>query len=143
MKNQDFNYNKDFKTRDRLIFNRVGDYSAGGTEYFKDLTPEKLKQLVELKFANPEDEKNCAPSIAEFIERTEKWQEQYPELQITFNGYTVSPEREDYRITVDAVIFQHPTDFEKSWLIELIRFISSFHPDEIKIESDYCYLGWD
>ena len=143
MKNQGFNYNKKFRRRDRLIFNRVGDYSAGGTERFEDLTPEKLKKLVKLKFANPEDKQNCAPSIAKFIKRTKKWRKQYPKLKITFNGYIVSPKRKDYRITVDAVVFRHPTDFEKSWLIKLIKFIDNFPPDEKEIEPNYCHLGWD
>lgn len=94
-----FDYNKDIKTRDTMIY---GDYSPeyykfGGVRYYKSLSGETLRQLVDNKFANEDECQNSSPSIGEFLE----FLEAHPDY--TAHGYTVSDARSDYRVSVEGI----------------------------------------
>ena len=62
--------NKNYNLREQILFGEDYDaahYRMGGIRYF-EIAPEQLTQLVQLKFADPHDAQNSAPSIEEFIE---------------------------------------------------------------------------
>ena len=93
-----FGLNKDVKSRDEIIFGKFEPKRyVGGIRRFDGLSLKKLKQLVELNFIDLEDYQNNSPTVREFIEFMEK----YPDY--TVMGYTVSIDRDDYRISLDGI----------------------------------------
>ena len=91
-------FNMDIKTRDTIIF---GDYEPdkylGGTRDFKGMNVETLKKMVEMKFADPDEAQNGSPRIEEFIDFMES-NEGYK-----VDGYVVTDQRADYRVSVEAI----------------------------------------
>ena len=93
-----FGLNKDVKQRDEIIFGKYEpELYAGGTRRFDGLSLKKLRRLVELNFIDLEDNQNNSPTVREFIEFMEK----YPDY--TVMGYTVSIDRDDYRVSLDGI----------------------------------------
>lgn len=90
--------NKDYKLRDRIIF---GDYDesqyAGGIRHFI-ISRHKAKTLLELGFAYEHSRQNYSPMYADFLIYTEDY-----EFKIDFEGYAISPEREDYKVVIDGI----------------------------------------
>ena len=80
--------NKDIKRRDELIF---GDYdpleysgNSGGVRKFNGVSAQRLRQLLEENFTDPDIDQNGSPSIMEMLEFSEKWNSKY-----VFGGYAV------------------------------------------------------
>lgn len=114
--------NKDDKRRCEIL-DISGDFRFGGCQSFYDVTVEQLKQLVEEKFADPNDQHNYAPSIAEFIEFMENHD------GFTVGGYAISPERNDYRISIDSISYNgYGCDNETLMdFVSLFRFADEFN----------------
>ena len=94
--------NKDIKRRDELIF---GDYdpleysgNSGGVRKFNGLSAQRLRQLLEENFTDPDIDQNGSPSIMEMLEFSEKWNSKY-----VFGGYAVEIWRDDYRVSLDSI----------------------------------------
>ncbi len=143
-----FKYNKNWQERDRLIFGNV--LEKYDTRRFEDLKASILQQLVTQNFANLEDEHNCAPQIQEFLDLAQEWEECDRAIQVTFGGYVVSPQREDYQVSIDSVLIntmqlddEYKPDIMSPLLIKLIEFAGDFHPDETIAKSDRIYFWWD
>ena len=89
--------------RDEIIFGKPfseqdnEEYYWGGTRAYSGLTPEQMRKLIELGFADPEEEQNDCPSIEECLEFCER----HPGF--TMHGYVVSHERHDCRVSVEGV----------------------------------------
>lgn len=98
--------NKDIVARDKIIFGkyRPSTYKFGGIRHFEGLNVKKLKQLLDLNFADPEETQNFAPTIIEIYEFMKK----YPEY--TAHGYTVVDTRDDYRVSIEGVEKGNPSD---------------------------------
>jgi hypothetical protein len=108
-----FDFNKDEKRRDTIIFGdyhpevapinyqnfKFGPGHTGGIRRFNNMSPATLQQLVEEGFADPQECQNEGPSIYVMLQFAEK----HPEWQLTFEGYAVSKDRDDYRVTVDGI----------------------------------------
>jgi len=129
--------NKDFKARERLIFN--DEYNAlnylGGIRRFKCST-DKLRTLYAEDFVEANDRQNDSPSLEEFLE----YVGDYPTA--TFECYAVCPEREDYRVTVEGVNLVIPeTDYDA-----VGYFAETFHyADEFSLEHvghNYHMRAW-
>ncbi len=93
--------NKDIKTRDEMIFGnyipeRYG-YGGGCTRSFRHMTPETARRLVEDDFMEKDEAQNYGPTVEKMLE----FADQFP--GVTFKGYTVSDQRDDYRVTLDAI----------------------------------------
>ena len=137
---QQFNYNRDYRTRDTIIFGQPIDWQngrTGGISYFYTLTVEQLQSLIEQRFADPEDRQNSSPTIAEFLAFAQAQKSRG--FDFTFAGYAVSPSREDYRVSVDAIEWRgdvgHPV-------------ISTFETfaedaDELELSSNFLRAWWD
>lgn len=90
--------NKDEKQRDLIIFgNYDTKYYPGGVRYFKNLSLDKLEQLIDGNFISLSERQNNAPSVKEIYE----FMKQYPGY--TAHGYTVSVMRDDYRVSLEGV----------------------------------------
>lgn len=96
-----------------------------------------MQQLVNQGFTSPIDKHNNSPAILEFITFA-----RIPKSKgfiFTFEGYVVSPFREDSRVSIDGIVFngictnQVVGDFEV--------FVGS--PDELDIKSNYLRAWWD
>ncbi len=138
--------NIDFKRREEIIFGKsvVWDDELGGCEFFEDLTLNKLAQLLEEGFANPQETQNNSPTIQEFYEFGKKFQnlgyEQF------FIGYVVSPDREDYRTSIDAIQLSLESETIDSRIYA--DFVSAFKrfaqtADETDISLKLLYAWWD
>ena len=97
--------NSDYITRDKIIF---GEYDEkkylGGVRRFS-ISPATLKELLNKNFVGANDCQNYGPMVCEFLE----WIADDEEL-VTFGGYAVTPEREDYRVAIDEVEIDIPLD---------------------------------
>jgi len=107
------------------------NYALGGIERFTGLDIGRLDALISLGHADPAERHNLAPSIWAFRD----FLAAHP--RFTAHGYTVSPDRPDYRMSLEGVeLLGEPTD------IELIAFNKNFIDADDKIVSHsrlYCW----
>lgn len=126
--------NRDIQRRDEIIFNKYDEnaYNSGGVVKFENLNLENLKKLFALNFINPNDKQNDCPTAAEILQFIEK----YPEY--TVQGYTVSIERNDYRVTLTGVYKNCPVED----VDELKDFIALFEKaDDFTVANEvYCWF---
>ena len=122
---------KDIKRRDEIIF---GNYDSneyrGGIRRFENMSYDTLKQLVDEGFVDVEDRQNFAPTIQEMMEFSKKYDKHY-----YFDGYIVSDERDDYRLSVDAI----KRDEDRGTLEEGYDFVD-FCSEADEIYSNYAWL---
>ena len=127
-----FQYNKDQETRDSMLSFNWGE-KDGTYRKFSNLDISTLKQLVAQKFADPDEQQNDAPTIAEFVEFMEK----YPNMKA--HGYVTGHPRSDYRLSIEGIEGQI-INYEN-----MRDFISVFRiADEFEInENGYCRCWYD
>lgn len=130
--NMGYNMNMDIKTRDTIIF---GEYApekyGGGIRYFDGMTITTLKELIDKGFCNPEEEQNCSPTVEQFIDFMEA-NDGY-----VVNGYVVSDNRPDYRVSVTAIEKQKPIETKE----ELETFVYfARYADDFDVAG---YAWWD
>ena len=126
-------YNYDDKRRCEILGMQYPPKYLGGCESFKGLTLEALDLLLDEDFIDPEECQNCSPTTMEFKD----FMDMYPEC--TLHGYIVSPERHDYRVTIEGL--EYCGDVPK----EMLKlFINAFrHADEFICDDDYLYCWFD
>lgn len=90
--------NRDYEKRDKIIFGAYepNEYS-GGIRRFQRLSFDKVKELMDNNFIDPNDTQNLAPAASVFYSFLKK----YPFYCV--GGYVVSPDRYDYRISFDEL----------------------------------------
>ena len=126
-------YNYDDKRRCEIIGMEYPPKYFGGCESFKGLTLEALNLLLDEGFIDPEEYQNCSPTVEQFKE----FMEIYPE--VTLHGYIVSPERHDYRVSVEGL--EYCGDVSKEMLemfVDRYRFADDFICDD-----EYLYCWFD
>ena len=129
----------DAKKRDAIIFPDGYQPSAYGPDggmvrSFSGLNLSKLNKLIYLGYADPDEAQNCAPTIGEFKE----FMADYPKY--TAHGYTVSPKRNDFRVSIEGI--EKDTGYETAE--ELEDFISMFrHADEFNVSKTGMYCWYD
>ena len=125
--------NKDVRTRDELIF---GEYDreaySGGVRHFENLSLATLEKLVANNFIDLDDAQNVCPCVKAIL----GFMRTYPDY--TAHGYTVSIEREDYRISLEGVA----KDCEADSIEELNGFVNMFRfADDFCIDGEmYCWF---
>lgn len=133
--NYTWNLNPDVRTRDTIIFGSFDKdaYKFGGTRRYDGLTLEKLEQLRDANFLNPAECQNFAPSITEIMEFMAENE------GFTAHGYVVSPDRCDYRVSIEGV--------EKSENItpeDMDAFLEKFRDaDEFDFSNEYLFCWYD
>lgn len=128
--------NEDQKLRDEIIFGRRKPKYLGGSAWFECMSLEKLKQLVDLGFANKRESQNYGPTIEEMLD----FADENPELEMEFDGYAIDGKRDDYRVTIDAVtIYFNDADFEQR--VRGIEFVRC--ADEFSLLEGSVYGWWD
>lgn len=123
-------FNRNYSRRMEIL--GIKDDYKGGIEYFENLTINKFKMLLDEGFIDPKDCQNESPSAYDFYNFMFK----YPELNA--HGYAVSPERDDYRVTIEGLAGAKTDDAKlKSDFIEFCKSASS-----LKTENK-LYSWWD
>ena len=103
----------------------------GGCYRFEGLTLDQLNLLLDEGFIDPEERQNDAPTTIEF----KSFLEAYPDA--TIHGYIISPNRDDYRISIEGA--EYNGDVSKEMMIdfiEMFRFADDF------TVSDNCLYCW-
>jgi hypothetical protein len=128
----DLNLNIDEKRRLEILNDNLksGENYSGGTMRFWNLDLKKLETLFSEEFIHPKENQNESPTNHEFLMFGRK----YPFTK--FHGYIVSPDRTDYRVSLEGVGFS----VEINKLKDLEQFKKDFYStfkdaDEIEIES--------
>lgn len=134
-----FTCNPDYQTRDNIIFGQQIDWEeeCGGAKFFEDLTLDQLHNLIKHNFVDITQKHNEAPSIGEFFTFTET--QAAKGYVFTFEGYAIMPQRHDYRVSVDGIIFNG--DYSNQLLTDFGEFVGA--PDELSIEPNYLRAWWD
>lgn len=134
-----FTYNLDSDTRDMIIFGTIVEWenSMGGAQRFHNLTTEKLQQLVSQGFANPAHAQNFSPTINDLLEFAQR--QASNGFEFTFEGYVISPQRSDYRVSIDGLCYRGICSTEL--IFDFQEFVGT--PDELDIDSDYLRAWWD
>lgn len=123
------------KERDTILWGEPKDWShsMSGIFSFRNLSAMKCRELLEKGFADPEDCQNSAPSfleITEFLERNPNF---------TGHGYAVSPDRNDYRVTIEGVEAHGPlSNSEKNEFVDLFR-----QADDFTLKDDVAFAWFD
>ena len=126
-------YNYDDKRRCEIIGVEYPTPYLGGCTSFKGLTLSQLNLLLDENFIDPEECQNCSPNTMEF----KQFLEMYPEA--TLHGYIVTPDRDDYRVTIEGLEYHGEVSKEL-----LSDFIDEFrYADEFEYGDDYLYCWFD
>lgn len=97
------------------------------------LTLAKLETLVKENFIDLEEQQNDAPCVGDIL----LFMKANP--RFTCHGYVVSPERDDYRVSIEGVDLNgKPTKKESKDFIALFR-----HADEFKCDETGCHCWYD
>jgi hypothetical protein len=127
-----FPYNRDSVRRDRLVGVAPNDPYLGGIAYFYDADANDVAALIDAKFVNPYESQNEAPTVWEIFQL----QCRYP--QVLASGYVVSPDRPDYRTSIDDI----HADRSVTMLREPAReFCADAEDMDFTVESFECF--WD
>ena len=134
-----FAYNTDYQTRDIIIFGNPveWDEDLNDIKPFYQLSLAQLQQLIEQGFANPAAQQNNSPTIQAFLEFAQA--QASKGFQFAFEGYAISPFRDDYRVSVEGIIYRG--NYPYQMLVEFYEFVGE--PDEIDVQSHYLRAWWD
>lgn len=121
--------------RDRIVFGESynSDRYMGGIRRFDHLNAEDLNKLLDLGLADPDEQQNEAPTTKEIAKFLNDHQNFWA------HGYVVSPERDDYRVSLEGV--ECGSDYDLS---DVQDFFSLFkYPDEVSVEETGMYCWFD
>jgi hypothetical protein len=99
----------DYRQRDLILkgFFDSKEY-IGGTKQFSKLPLELLELLLLEEHIDHEEKHNNAPSIRDLIIFAKQMNEKG--YYFFFGGYAVSPDREDYRVSIDTINIKYYFD---------------------------------
>ena len=159
-----FKFNKDYNLRDQIIFGEpyngnikpnfkdksfndflelVNKYYSGGIRRFDDLTIENLQELSGKKFIDEEDRQNEGPMVKKILSITSKIKENDSSAKIFFHGYAVSPDRDDYRVSIDAItVSTENCNIIEDEIYAPLREMCS-NADDLDIDENELYAWWD
>lgn len=134
-----FDYNMDYKRRDELLFGancQPEEKWAGGIKYFS-ITPSVMRQLIDEGFVDVTEKQNDSPDIGAYMEFLESLEDN---VAWRINGYAVSHNRGDYRISVEGCETNWPSYDNVKDVISfanLFRFADDF---ELSPSRAYCWF---
>ena len=126
--------NLDVNTRDTFLFGKydANKYKPGGCRNIDRLTYKDVQYLMELNFIDPDESQNDSPTTKEMY----GFLKDHPKFYAS--GYAISPDRDDYRITIDEI--RCDGDIEIEELKDFIEF--AVGADEIRVRPN-CRAWWD
>lgn len=141
-----FKYNLNYQERDNLISEDTAlCQDSFGMLKFYGLSIECLQKLINLKFADPKEKQNNAPSIARMLDFGNEITKKYNGISVCYHGYAIPPERPDYRVSIEVIEVHIYDDFNNELYQELVNDFKKFtkSADEKKINTDCFYAWWD
>ncbi len=131
-----FAFNTDYKRRDKIVGMDVewGKDDPGGLIRLNRMTLPIIAQLYEERFIDPNDRQNLAPTAQEIL----AFMCRHPSALAS--GYMISPERDDYRVTIEAVELstKDATPAARQEFETLCK-----DADELETQGDFLYCWWD
>lgn len=124
--------------RDEGGYEKLGEidfeeHGTGGTLRFKRVPYEVVEELAEIlgePFLN--ERQNVSPTVEEYLDFFEDWNDG----EVTFNGYLVSPEREDERVSLEG--------FTIIGISNTGPIVNRFHgADEFTVKGGTVRAWWD
>lgn len=130
-------FNRDSARRAEII--GIADGTGfGGVKGFKGLSVEALNALVAEGFVDVEERQNSSPSVGEFLAFMREW----PEVKA--HGYVVSPDRDDYRVSLEGVECDLTVVAENRRDALRQAFCTAFHlADEFVASTNTLFAWWD
>ena len=130
--------NKDYKTRDKIIFGEYNPNSYFGGCCRFTCSKEVMQTLIDNDYIDPNECQNYSPTTKEFMEYVENFDD------VRFNCYAISPERSDYRITIEGLDIEvKDDDYDNiSYLVETFRYADEFG-FEHNGDSFFLHAWWD
>jgi len=131
-----FEFNKDYKHRDKLVFGKEIDYTERNYNSIRSFEANEIiiRKLINNKFLDPNGAQNNSYTALEFLE----FMELYPNKFFTI-GYAVSPLRSDYRISIEGLFSTKVTSYA---IIQ--EFKNKFNnADELEWEDNYLRCWYD
>lgn len=131
--------NGDYNTREKIIFNqdyKKENYSGGIRRFI--CSRETMQELLDKGFVDPNETQNESPRVKDFMDYTENFD------NVTFGCYAVSPDRSDYRITIEEVNIEIPDDQcdHVAQAVETFRYADEFN-FEHTFGSYILHAWWD
>lgn len=121
--------------RDLILFGEEynEDKYGGGCRSFSDLDVESLKKLIDMDFIDLSEAQNYAPSVEEIY----YFMKDHP--LVTCHGYAVSPDRSDYRVSIEGIEYCGAVTMEM-----LVDFVDMFkEADEFSVSTNGLYCWYD
>lgn len=129
-----FKINKDTQRRNRILgITFDWEKVSSGTMSLERIDVKTLELLFRERFIDPNEKQNESPTAIQFLSFMQK----YP--VVLAQGYVVSPNREDYRITIDGLSVQ-PSYASGELKLAFFEFCKD--ADELNIE-DGLRAWWD
>jgi hypothetical protein len=126
--------NKDYKTRDQLIFGDENENDwLGGVRSFDSLSVKQLKNLIQNNFIDLEDRQNSSPTVEDFF----NFMKEHPEVKA--HGYAVSHKRDDYRVSLEGLSFKG--NINHNLLLDFVDLCRD--ADEFVADENELYAWWD
>lgn len=99
---------------------------------YERLTGDALDTLIKEGFADEDEQQNACPCIREI----NKFIHEHPNF--TAHGYIVTPERPDYRVSIEGVWGEDCDERDKEDFIRIFR-----RADDFTINGGVCYCWFD
>lgn len=131
------------KARDQYIKDHADLDSEyiGGIKRFNGLHIKDVEYLMDvIGAADPDDRQNEAPSIQELVDFASNYADDY---DITFRGYVVSPDREDYRMSIDGIRIYSDTDIAAQDHDDFMDLVHDHFADDVTSAPNVFDAWWD
>ena len=133
---QEFSFNWNEQERNHIIANNT----AESRDFWRfKIKIDQLQQLVDKKFANPEDKQNNAPTLGCLLEIGQLAHDTGQEVE--FVGYAISAKRGDYRITIDGINIWLEAKLSQELADKVLPLEET--ADEFIFDSDCITAWWD
>lgn len=141
--------NRDIETRDAILapfFAKTEEARkgrgypwagyCGGIRYYEGLTVAALMLLASQGFVDLDEQQNESPTIREFLALGIR----FPN-DVTFHGYAVSTDRDDYRLSVEGLEVEGTRSPELKRALNTLK--KNREPDEMRRDDTFLRFWWD
>lgn len=127
--------NRNYELRDKILFGGYEPSKYYGGIRRTNASATTVRELYDLGFIDPYDSQNDSPTAIEFLNVIEG-----DDDNVMFEVYAVSPDREDYRITIEGIVI---TIIDRDLLAS---YVNKYHDaDEFYLtsnDSEYTLRAW-
>lgn len=125
--------------REQLVFDEAVDWDDqfGGIKRFKDLPPETARALIDENYVDPDGGQNRSPTMDTLVTEAEQFESKH--VTAGLNGYIVSPDRHDARVSFEGIQIRGNLSMD-----EVTAFTNQFGgADELTTSASKCRAWWD